>query len=70
MTAHSNSVSRFARFALVAALGIIAVAGSVWANGSGSQPRITGETPRIAIAAVHAGLDVAGLLTTYVDHPF
>ena len=70
MTTLSSSKSRLGRHTLaVAALAIIAVAGSVWANGSGSQITAA-ESPRVDVAALQSSIDLASLPVLQVEQPF
>jgi hypothetical protein len=71
MTTLSSSKSRLGRHTLaVAALAIIAVAGSVWAKGSGSQTTAAVESPRIDVVALHSSIVVANLPVLQVEQPF
>ena len=70
MTAHTSSVFRFTRYTLPVAVAAMAVAGSVWINGSGAEARITPATPHIDVTALLATIDVANLPVITVDQPF
>ena len=69
MTNQTSTTARFARHTLwVAVIAMIAVAGSVWAQGNGRQADTA--TSRIDVAALTATIDLASLPVLEVEQPF
>jgi hypothetical protein len=68
MTADTSSVSRLTRYTpSIAVIAVIAVAGSVWANGN---RQIAPGTVRIDVAALISSTEIANLPVLNVEQPF
>ena len=72
MTAHTSSASGFTRYSTlaVAVIAVIAIAGSVWANGNGQQAGAAPGNARIDISGLLSSTEIANLPVLHVEQPF
>jgi len=69
MTSQMNSRYGFLFALVIAVMGAVAVAGSVWAMGSGQQTAMASDGARIDVWALHTSADIASLPILQVEDP-